>query len=164
MLVLECRKETPLKAAPHVFHRAGPVAVRPGSHVELPIFVSGLAGPVDEIEISVHVLRPGVSKVNISVVSPAMEAVLLAVHNGGGASAFGNSSDDPLVFSEDAEESIAFAAAPIAGPYRPIGALSSFHGMSERVANGCWRVVVIDAGRGDVGAMVMSVTLTVWTR
>ena len=164
MLALETPTTVPLTAAPHVFRRAGPVAVRPGSHVELPVFVSGLRGPVDEIEVSVHVLRQGMSKVSVSLVSPAMEAALLAVHNGGGAPAFGNSSDEPVVFSETAERSIAFAAAPIVGAYRPIGALSAFRGMPERVANGCWRLVVIDAGRGDVGAVVMSVSLAVWTR
>jgi hypothetical protein len=49
--------------------------------------------------------------------------------------------------------------APIAGPYRPIGALAAFHGLSDRLANGCWRLVVTDGGKGGVGAVVMCVTL-----
>jgi hypothetical protein len=154
----------PVNRAPHVFHRVGPVAVRPGSHAEVPIFVSGLPGPVEEIAVSVHVLRQGMEKVSLSLVSPAMEAVLLSIHHGGTASAFGTSCGDPVTFRDFAARSIADARPPVAGPYRPTGALAAFRGLPERVANGCWRLVVIDAGRGDVGAVLMSATLSVWAR
>ena len=149
---------------PHVFHRLGPASVRPGSHLEVPIFVSGLAAPVGDVSVSLHVLRQGIGKLTLGLVSPDTEAVLLAVHNGGSAAAFGNSCDEPLVFDDDAPVSIADAAAPIAGPHRPIGTLSAFHGMPAQLANGCWRLVVIDGGTGDVGALVMCVTLAFCAR
>ena len=143
-----------------VFHHEGPAIVPPGADLELPVFVFGLPGPLRDVTVSLHVRHHAMGKLSLGLVSPGPRGVLLSALNGGAASSFGNSCQEPLVFTDDAPLSIADAVPPHRGPYRAVGALAAFRGLPPPVANGCWRLIVSDVGRGGPGALIACVTLT----
>jgi hypothetical protein len=43
--------------------------------------------------------------------------------------------------------------------HRPVGRLAIFRGLGPSIANGDWRLVVMDVGRTDTSALVVSATL-----
>lgn len=152
-------RESETMRVPHVFHHEGPAIVPPGADLELPIFVFGLPGPLRDVTVSLHVRHHAIGKLSLGLVSPGPRGVLLSALNGGSASSFGISCQEPLVFTDDAPLSIADAVPPHRGPYRAIGTLAAFRGLPPHVANGCWRLIVSDVGHGGTGALIACVTL-----
>ena len=153
-------RESETVRGPRVFHHEGPAVVPPGADLELPIFVFGLPGPIRDVTVSLHVRHHAMGKLSLGLVSPGPRGVLLSALSGGAASSFGDSCHEPLVFTDDAPVSIADAVPPHRGPYRAIGTLAAFRGLPPPVANGCWRLVLSDVGRGGAGALIACVTLT----
>ena len=134
-------RESETVRVPHMFHHEGPAVVPPGADLEVPIFVFGLPGPLRDVTVSLHVRHHAMGQLSLGLVSPGPRGVLLSALSGGVASSFGNSCDEPLVFTDNATVSIAEAVPP-------------------QVANGCWRLIVSDVGRGGTGALIACVTLT----
>ena len=153
-------RESETVRGPRVFRHEGPAVVPPGADLELPIFVFGLPGPIRDVTVSLHVRHHAMGKLSLGLVSPGPRGVLLSALSGGAASSFGDSCHEPLVFTDDAPVSIADAVPPHRGPYRAIGTLAAFRGLPPPVANGCWRLVLSDVGRGGAGALIACVTLT----
>jgi hypothetical protein len=151
--------ETDMGRGTRMFQLEDAAIVPPGADLELPIFVHGLPGPLLDLTVSLHVRHHDMGKLSLGLVSPGPRGVLLSALNGGASSSFGRSCDEPLVFTDDAPVSIADAMPPHRGPYRAIGTLAAFRGLAPHVANGCWRLVVSDVGRGGPGALIACVTL-----
>jgi hypothetical protein len=153
-------RESETVRVPQMFHHEGPVLVPPGADLELPIFVFGLAGPLRDVTVSLHVRHHAMGKLSLGLVSPGPRGVLLSALSGGAASSFGKSCGEPLVFTDHAPVSIADAAPPHVGPYRAVGTLAAFRGLPPQVANGCWRLIVSDVDHSGTGALIACVTLT----
>jgi len=153
-------RESETVRVPQMFHHEGPAVVPPGADMELPIFVFGLAGPLRDVTVSLHVRHHAMGQLSLGLVSPGPRGVLLSALSGGASSSFGKSCQEPLVFTDHAPVSIADAVPPHLGPYRAVGTLAAFRGLTPPVANGCWRLIVSDVGRGGTGALIACVTLT----
>jgi hypothetical protein len=141
------------------FHATQSMPVPPGSIVQVPLPVFGIAAPLTEVSIAVHVRHRAMDLLSLALVSPDTQMVLLTAFQGGSATSFGESPAQPLVFHDDAEASITRALfPPLVGAYRPVGKLATFRGLPPSIANGYWQLVVMDAG-GTASALVVSATL-----
>jgi hypothetical protein len=141
------------------FHATQSMPVPPGSIVQVPLPVFGIAAPLTEVSIAVHVRHRAMDLLSLALVSPDTQMVLLTAFQGGSATSFGESPAQPLVFHDDAEASVTRALfPPLVGAYRPLEKLANFRGLPPSIANGHWHLVVMDVGR-TASALVVSATL-----
>jgi hypothetical protein len=148
-----------LPGASYIFHASRDVSVPPGTVLQVPILVSGIVRPIEEITVAVHVRHRDLETLSFALMSPDLRTVLLSAFHGGGATSLGESPDRPLLFTDHAPISIARGLPPLVGAYRPLSALAGFRGLGPSDANGRWHLVVMDVGKTREGAVVGSVTL-----
>ena len=144
-----------------VFRNSGPLVVPPGKWLEAPILVFGIAAPIAEVSVSLHIRHRAIGTLTLGLVSPDARATLLAGLERGNETSLGESCARPIVFTDDAPRGLSDGIPPFAGPYRPAGSLAAFRGLRSHAANGCWRIVISDIGRSPVGALVACAALTV---
>jgi len=114
--------------------------------------VSGFAGPVLKVTVSMWLTHPIDSDLSLSLISPDGITVPLAMNTGAGAN-FGiacSPDGDRTTFDDAAATAITAASPPFMGTFRPQGTLASFIGGT---ANGNWRLEVTDSFAGSLGAL-----------
>jgi len=141
---------------PRRFETYTPQEIYDQSTVDVPLAVSGVAGVVDRISVSVHLKHTWDGDLTLSLVGPDSTTVVLSARRGSGGDDYGTAGlPDALrtTFDDSGSTSIADAAAPFVGIFRPEGNLSAFAGKSSSGVNGMWVLRVQDSAGGDVGVV-----------
>ena len=108
------------------------------------VSVSGLGGAISHVRVgSIEILHQNVADVDAFLVSPAGTRVELFTDVGGTGNDF-----DRTALDDDAAQSIATAAAPFFGTFRPESPLSALNGESP---DGVWRQEIFDDSSGPGG-------------
>jgi subtilisin-like proprotein convertase family protein len=117
------------------------------------LLVTGLAGPIAKITVTLNIAHTFDSDLIISLISPTGAKVLLVNRRGGSGQNFIGT-----VLDDQATLSIASGTAPFTGSYRPEQLLSALNGLS---ANGVWTLQVSDVIRNNSGTLnSWSLTIT----
>jgi len=114
--------------------------------VDVPIVVAGVAGLVQDLDVTLNISHTWVSDMTIRLISPGGTNVLLFNRRGGSGDNLVNT-----VFDDSAAVSITTATAaqaPFTGSWRPEQPLSAFNGSD---ANGNWILRIQDQATGDTG-------------
>ncbi len=134
---------------------SGTGAVVAGAAVEVPFVVSGIAGTVGEVTVSMYMTHTYVGDLIITLVAPDNSTVIISNNAGGGSgttntAALGTACGTYAVFSDTGTASIDTQATPpaIVGTFRPSFPLDAFTGKSP---NGTWKLRFQDVGPGDTG-------------
>ena len=131
-------------------------ATVPGTAVEVPFTVSGIAGTVGEVAVSMYLTHTYVGDLVITLVAPDNSSVVISNMAGSGtatspaAAALGTACGTYAVFSDTGTASIDTQVSPpaIVGTFRPSFPLEAFNGKSP---NGTWKLRFQDFGPGDTG-------------
>jgi subtilisin-like proprotein convertase family protein len=123
--------------------------------VESPVSVTGFAGVISRVGVSLHLKHTWDSDLRIGLVAPDNSLVYLALNRGGMGDNFGTSCTDAArtVFEDEAGTPISAGSPPFVGTFRPDQALAAFKGKSGAAVNGNWRLVVIDDFASDGGVL-----------
>jgi subtilisin-like proprotein convertase family protein len=126
--------------------------------VESSVVVAGVAGPIQNLTIDLHLTHTFDADLDIFLIGPDGTTIQLSTDNGGSANNFGTGCGGRTTFDDAAPVSITAGVAPFAGTFRPENPLSTFAGKS---ANGTWRLRITDDLGGDVGTLsCWSLTIT----
>ena len=124
---------------------------------DVPIYVSGesgtLGGGAALTSVDLSLFHTWDSDLEISLISPAGQTVMLSNHNGYRGHNFGNPFNCPVEvthFTDGAAVAIGAAPLPYIGSYRPDAPLTGFSAGSP---NGVWTLRIIDGSGGDVGVL-----------
>jgi autotransporter-associated beta strand protein len=100
-------------------------------------------GPITKVTVSLWLVAPIDSDLNLSLISPDGTTVPLSTANGAGAN-FGSGSADAsrTTFDDSAAMAITAGSPPFVGTFRPQSPLSAFIGTSP---NGAWRLHIQDS-------------------
>jgi autotransporter-associated beta strand protein len=100
-------------------------------------------GPITKVTVSLWLVAPIDSDLNLSLISPDGTTVPLSTANGAGAN-FGSGSADAsrTTFDDSAATAITAGSPPFVGTFRPQSPLSAFIGTSP---NGAWRLHIQDS-------------------
>lgn len=116
--------------------------------VNVPINVAGVAGLIQDLDVTLNISHTWVSDMSIRLISPGGTDVLLFNRRGGSGDNLVNT-----VFDDAAAVSITTAVAaqaPFTGSWRPEQPLSVLNGTS---ANGTWTLRIQDFATGDPGLL-----------
>ncbi len=107
--------------------------------------VSGLVGPVLDVDVQVDISHTWDSDLNVYLISPSGTRVELFT-------GIGSSGDNftDTILDDEAGVGIASGVAPFSGSYRPEGSLSALDGQNP---NGTWRLEITDSAGGDTGTL-----------
>ena len=133
-----------------------PIPDFPGPAVESTVNVSGLAGPIANVSVSLYLTHTFVSDLTISLIAPDGTAVRLVAGRGDAGQDFGTAcapDANRTTFSDAAPSPVALAAAPFVGTFRPEQPLAAFNGKSGAAVNGDWKLHIQDLAPGDVGTL-----------
>ena len=108
--------------------------------------VDDLSGAITDVNVNLTIDDARDSNLSVSLIGPDGTSVNLINHNGGSGVNFVNTTLD-----DQAGTAISSGAAPFTGSFRPAGALSAFNG---KAPDGTWRLLVVDTGSTDSGAIV----------
>jgi subtilisin-like proprotein convertase family protein len=122
-----------------------PVAIPDSTTVNSNLVVSGVFGPITDIDLALDITHTYDGDLDVFLISPAGTRVELFSDVGDGDENFRNT-----VLDDEASNAIAAGAAPFAGRYRPEGLLSAFDG---QIPTGLWRLEIIDDAGADVGTL-----------
>ncbi len=120
--------------------------------IESTNIVSGFAGPLTKVGVSLWLTHPIDSDLTISLISPSGTNITLVAGTGAGAN-FGTAcapDASRTTFDDAAAISITAGSPPFAGTFRPQAALAGFNNAS---ANGNWRLRVTDSVGGSLGTL-----------
>jgi len=109
------------------------------------ITVSGVAGQIQRLSVTITVFHTYTSDLRISLVAPNGQEVLLALGEGGS----GNNFID-TTFDDGAPQPISAASPPFVGTFRPQESLAQFDGLAP---NGRWTLRVVDVASLDGGVL-----------
>ena len=114
--------------------------------------VSGFAGPLEKVAVSIWLTHPIDSDLSLSLISPDGTLVQLALNIGAGANFGSACSPDAnrTTFDDSAATPITAASPPFVGTFRPQGTLGNF---INTTANGNWRLRITDSFAGSLGAL-----------
>ena len=131
------------------------VALRDPGTIESSLVVSGLAGPISNVTVSLHITHTWDEDLRISLVGPDNTTVNLSTANGADLDNYGSgcAAASRTRFSDSAINYIVTAAPPFVGEFRPEQALAAFNGKSGAAANGTWRLRIQDVVSPDTGAL-----------
>ncbi len=118
------------------------------SSVTSTMLVSGLRGPLADVDVTLDITHGDVSDLALTLVSPRGTRVSLMRHAGGD----GQHLTD-TVLDDEASTAITDASsqdAPFTASYRPAGALTDFDGED---ANGTWTLEISDDATGTTGVL-----------
>src|SRR5829696_8969554 len=122
------------------------ISAGPPSTVTSPIEVNGVDGAtVEDVDVKLDIDHTWDGDLNISLVNPSGQRVVLVNRRGGR-----NDHFHQTAFDSDAPISILNAAPPYTGTFRPEGNLEDFRG---RPAAGTWRLEVRDREFQDGGKL-----------
>lgn len=117
--------------------------------------VRGLAEPITQVEVAVHIVHPRVSDLSLSLVGPDGTTVQLANHVGGIGANFGAFCDNATTFTSGfGTPSIVTGTAPFLGRFAPQQSLEAFSGKRGDAANGLWTLRISDDVAGNSGGLV----------
>lgn len=123
--------------------------------------VSGVAGKLSDVNVSLHILSAFDGDLGISVVSPAGTSVLISSGHGGASSNYGSGCPPDSVFDDQAGTAIGAASAPFVGSFVPDNPLSAFNGEDPK---GNWSLLITDGCLGcdspDADLQCWALTLT----
>ncbi|NQU09802.1 choice-of-anchor D domain-containing protein, partial [bacterium] len=145
-----------LAGPPTRFDNATPLPIADLGTVESSNEVSGIAGPIGDIRVSLFIEHTFDADLRLTLVGPDGTEVQLAAAVGGGDDDFGTSCVDAnrTVFDDYAATPITSGTAPFVGNFRPADSLGdAFNGKSGDAVNGTWRLRVTDAVEFDVGTL-----------
>lgn len=119
------------------------------------INVAGVSGVLQNIDVKVNIYHTWVSDLQITLIAPDGTRIQLFNRQGGSANNLLGTT-----FDDSASASITNGAAPFAGSFRPIQALSALNGKN---ANGTWKLEVrdnyrLDGGRLDFWTITLATT------
>jgi len=138
-----------------------PVAIPDAASVDSLVFVDGLGSAILDVRVSLHIIHPAASDLDVSLVGPDGTVVDLTSDNGGTGANYGagcTSEADRTRFDDAGAVTITGSAAPFVGTFRPEQALGAFAGKAgPGAANGVWRLRLADDTVGATG------TLQCWT-
>jgi subtilisin-like proprotein convertase family protein len=144
---------SPPPASPPPATTSYPAAGLPAPILDFYTTISRVAVPTDvdisKLTVTLNLTHTYDSDLVIELVSPSGRAVMLSDRHGGSGDNYTNT-----VFDSTATRSIASAAAPFTGTFKPDGSLAIFNGLD---AKGTWALEVADVARFDQG------TLKGWT-
>lgn len=130
-----------------------PKAITDNAVASSVLSVSGIVGPIADINVFVNLTHTYTNDLTITLVSPTGTRVNLADRVGGSGDNYTNT-----VFDDEATSPIAAGSPPFTGTFRPAQALSAFDGQD---ANGTWRLEVNDQASIDTGSLLgWSITVT----
>jgi subtilisin-like proprotein convertase family protein len=138
------------------FSATGPVAIPDDdpNGATLPLTVSGVAGTLDRITVSLHLTHTWDGDLEIRLIGPDGTNVVLASREGGSGDNYGAgcpAASAGTTFDDEAGTSVAAGAAPFLGIFRPDEALAAFVGKSGVAVNGTWKLRVEDQAAADIG-------------
>lgn len=110
-----------------------------------PIQVSGIAGKLERLSVSLDLIHTYTSDLRIILIAPSGQEVLLVAGEGGSGDNFINTT-----FDADAPSSIEAATPPFTGSFRPEGDLSALENIDP---NGQWQLRVLDVAYLDGGEL-----------
>ena len=141
--------------APTPFDSNAFVALQDPGTIESSLVVSGLAGPISNVTVSLHITHTWDEDLRISLVGPDNTTVNLSTANGADLDNYGSgcAAASRTRFSDSAINYIVTAAPPFVGEFRPEQALAAFNGKSGAAANGTWRLRIQDVVSPDTGAL-----------
>lgn len=113
--------------------------------VNVPINVAGVAGLIQDLDVTLNISHTWVSDISIRLISPGGTDVLLFNRRGGSGDNLVNT-----VFDDAAAASITAGTAPFTGSWRPEQPLSVLNGTS---ANGTWTLRIQDFATDDPGLL-----------
>ena len=122
-----------------------PVAIPDLKTITSTATVSGIPGPIGDINVTLTIHHTFDRDLVITLIAPDGTKVTLANRDG---SSFDNYIN--TVFDDQANTSIANGSAPFTGSFRPIGSLGDLNGKN---ANGVWTLQVADVARQDTGTL-----------
>ncbi len=153
----------PQAAGPFVFSNAVPVPIGAGAPptvVTSTINVSGLAGPVEDLDVFTNIQHTFSSDLDITLQAPSGKIVTLSTDNGGGnANVFAGTVWDsdanpggqvPYTTNAGMVTDHPYATGVLATPLTPEESLGAFRGESP---NGVWRLTISDDLDGDGGQL-----------
>jgi subtilisin-like proprotein convertase family protein len=130
----------------------------PAPAVEVPFTISGVAGKVGEVTVSMYVTHTYIGDQKITLVAPDGGTVVISANAGGdgvnpspSGAAFGTSCGNYLVLADKGATSIDKQVAPpaIVGTFKPSFPLGVLAG---KAPNGTWKLRFLDGGPGDTGS------------
>jgi hypothetical protein len=128
----------------------------------LPVNVSGLAGALAKVVVTIHVVHPVGHQLDLSLESPGGTTIDLSSDNGLGAN-FGNDCLNVMTFDDAANTPVTLGMSPFPGPgYQPEQPLATFQGVAGTGLNGQWRLRAVDDTLGETGT-IQCVTLRIQT-
>ena len=130
-----------------IFENQEPVfidSVNPNAIIST-IEVSGLDGPINNVDVTLNINHSFTRDLVISLVGPAGQRALLVGREGGSGDNF-----EGTVFSEQAVVSIAGGQAPFSGRFLPEGSLAIFE---DADPNGIWTLQISDMAFWDGGSL-----------
>ena len=107
--------------------------------------VSGLTGPISDIDVNVDITHTWDGDLDVYLISPTGTRVELFTGVGSSGDNFTNT-----ILDDEASAAIASVSAPFTGTFRPEGLLSALDGQDP---NGTWRLEVTDHAGGDIGTL-----------
>jgi uncharacterized repeat protein (TIGR01451 family) len=150
--------------SPVSFSNNTPTPITDLNTTDIPITVSGFAGVIAKVGISLHLTHTFDGDLRISLISPDGTSVALSTQRGGSGDNYGTSCSGRTIFDDAAVPSITSAVAPFVGTFKPEGTLSSFIGKAGTDVNGTWKLRIVDAANLDVGTFqCATLTLTPFT-
>ncbi len=122
-----------------------PIPIPDRKTITSSITVSGVAGPISDLNINLTLHHTYDSDLVITLISPTGTQVTLTNHNGGNGDNFVGT-----VFDDQATTAVSSGSAPFTGSFRPIGSLAALDGADP---NGVWKLQVADTVRQDSGTL-----------
>lgn len=147
-----------INLTPALVNNSGPVIIPDGNTngVDSLVTVSGLAGGIGKVTVSVHATHPAASELTLQLVGPDGTVVNLSRNRGFAGADYGLACSPLSVrttFDDNSPNSIVLGTSPFAGFFRPEEPLSRFAGKYGASLNGSWRLRVVDPVAGNAGAI-----------
>ncbi len=110
------------------------------------LVISGLAGTITDINVTLNVTHPYDGELFLTLLSPNNTPIILSNYLGGSGDNFTNTT-----FDDEAATLISNGSAPFTGSFKPYFNLSQLNG---RDPNGNWRLRMDDSTAGNAGALL----------
>jgi subtilisin-like proprotein convertase family protein len=118
--------------------------------------VSGFAGVIGTVRVSLHLNHTFDGDLRIGLLSPDGTLVFLALNRGGAGDDYGTActpDSNRTTFDDAAATPVATGIAPFLGMFRPDQALATFKGKAGAAVNGMWTLRIFDDFPGDSGML-----------
>lgn len=129
---------------PVTFNNNTAAGIPDGSFIQSPIAVSGIAGGIAKLTVSMHLTHNGLPNLQVFLISP--DGLTLPLVVGAAGSSLGTNciASGRLVLDDDATRTIASGPAPYVGQFKAVAPLSAYDGKAGPRLNGIWLLRVFD--------------------